>query len=433
MKPFLPMNIRGTIVFFTFLSALLSMTSVFADGEPLELSIRLNGLPSGARKNKVFLKAIRVEDGVMAASVRQNAWQDHSLEAEDTHLLVTASYFSRSPATFLEAATGFYGQEVLQLSMQNQKRSSGNNKNDFPLTPPQHGIAIGYNSEDFIVTGADDMPWLNRGMRDIVITDMGLDGSQCNPGNDHSFVIVATADPQHRAHLEDEINLQQRPDFDEKYRVKPRWIKPTHMLHGRITITEGSVIATVYLIDLATGEVIASATKTGKGDQLLETVGALGEALARETCKEKPWNGTIQIEDHASETFQNSDPNKPGGTSKSDLSISCNVKGPDTVCSVAYSSLLTGNGATLERQANGSTRVNASAGPSGGNKFSVYVGRFDVVGTVKVSMEGLNDSGPETMTFGGIGADGPMLDPKARTHSGTYQEGTRTISWNFSK
>jgi hypothetical protein len=309
-----------------------------------EFLVRIKGLPPDEAEAVLLLRSIGMQDGAILASLRDYPASEISMEAPAVPSLIGAVYIAASPAAALQgyshAATGGSAQVPLQAPA----APSSMVATSLPTYLPTDGMAIGYNPYDFTATGEGIEPWYGRALADCVIVD--LVQAQCPPGGGASYVVVESANPKFMPFLEAELALQARPEFDPATRIKPRIIRPTHLLKGHIDIGSPTTVATLRLEDAA-GNVVSTVTASGDYELFWDAYTEAVSKLAKKICAPKPWTGTVTM----TLTRESRDRNSAGQEIRASGSanLSCRLTGDETNATCTYSShdVMTGSGGSL--------------------------------------------------------------------------------------
>ncbi len=402
-------------------------------GQDRTLYVHVKGLPAGADEKQVLLKAIRLRDGLLVSSARDPADSDVNLQVPAAPLILAGTYLTLSPRQWLEGSTASYpagpGSEdaALPLRMLDGRRNTtaqAGTAKGLPAYPPERGKAIGYNPDDFTVSGPGAEPWMGRALAEGVAIDLA--GDQCSGEGDNSYVVVESANPRAMALIEAELALQHGPGFDPRSAVTPHIVAATHLVRGGFTITADTFTADLCLVDRA-GRVVAEASNTGPIANFWDTIDRAARALARDVCRGREWEGSISVEDHASATVPNPGSNQGGATSQSDLSVNCTFKGTKGTCSVSSSSTLSGNGVTIQSSASGTASTYAAVWVSSGTVL-VRIGMFQLTGTHTVSLGGSTSTDQQVMTFGPYETEAPAK-PDSASQSQGHGLVSHVITW----
>jgi len=120
-------------------------------------------------------------------------------------------------------------------------------------------------------------------------------------------------------------------------------------------------------------------------------------------------------------------------SAQASLQVTCQLQPPrPSTCSVNYGYGMSGNGASLQKEASGNVQTDVSVGERDG-KASVSVGMVSVSGTMKVSVAGMSEGGKEEFRFGPWSAtsSGKASD---KSNSGDWSDGNGThITWSFAR
>lgn len=92
-----------------------------------------------------------------------------------------------------------------------------------------------------------------------------------------------------RKDVEREIELQQRPEFDPKTRVKPgQLLQPDIFIESSLSGDSQSFAYTLVAVDAKTGDVIAREQVSGKSDAFFESTAPAVQRLVKKMCDQKP-------------------------------------------------------------------------------------------------------------------------------------------------
>jgi hypothetical protein len=438
------MHRRFLLVFAAFATLIFSSLAL---AESRSVTLELEGLPENL-PGKTAFRVFDVGTGMVTEQMVEDASTEAYIEATSPHSLVQATYVSPKPAQLFE---GFLGitlkDETVTLPMRNLLASPSpfqtqafkpllKPQGNHTYYPPDKGKAVSYNPDDFTISGPGTWPKLAKGLAAAI--DGTLVNSACDNPGDNSYIVVVSADPQARGYIEEELDLQQRPEFDPASRVKPHLIGATHVMNGSFTFTEDSITATVNLVDLATGKTVQTTTRTGKFGENLEgmfaTLDQAAKDLSDEMCREKPWKGSLSAEVHKSTEIQNADPKKPNGRATLDVSITCSLDGTDMTCNGSYANTITGDGVAFTDSGSGSSEVGGSVGFNADGTFSVHIGSFSVPTKATLTTDGGTTTAEGSATIGG-------WQGRAKAMNGPNQSGTSkdpndpdvTVTWSVSR
>ena len=203
-----------------------------------------------------------------------------------------------------------------------------------------------------------------------------------------------------------------------------------------IVVTQygGRTTVNVSMWDMRTRKAIArDITTVPPGGVVVEAVDAFakkfvgGLAGTVPACP-GPWKGTVTIT-----TTSNAHGVKPGAgpwKSESTLTVTCSVtklRG-DADCAVTYDSSVSGNGASLEQHAGGSSSALVT-GSVTLDMVSVSVSQVQVKGT----QTAMGIAMPETYTFGPWGAKARPTSSGIHHSKGKWTEDDTTITWDLSR
>jgi hypothetical protein len=220
-------------------------------------------------------------------------------------------------------------------------------------------------------------------------------------------------------------------------------MKCDYLVHLRIRVLENTTIIDAFIVKKGQDKVIARIAESAPGgDESLDAIENLSKQLVDELhqyngqlCREKTWTGTIKIEQHTYEKLLNADdPSKPGGSTKSDLSVHCEVNNDVAQCTVNYSEQLTGAEGNATTGASCACQADVSISVFEG-KTSISVGMVKANGTSSGSLEGGGGFSSEiTMPLGGWSVDGAIgTSTQSDSSSGSVSQGDLTITWSLNK
>ncbi len=402
-----------------------------SEDETHSVNLSLEGLPTNYSKGTVSIRATRMRDLVVTPLLQEQADSNFWVEVPSVPVLITAKYLSLDPLSFLEGSVLSYSQEEFTIPFKapipkDTKALKIIKIIDFPEYPPEHGRAIGYKDEFFVSMGPGSSPEAERGLSEMVATH--LVENACSDAGDNSYVVVDTLNARARAQVEDEIIRQHSPDFDQDTIVEPHFIFPTHTVHGGY-IFEGDNVSIGLWIEDGAGNKIATAASSGPKNMIPELVEIAVNALAKEACEGKPWEGTITVEQHDSGHIPDaSDPRKPGADFTSDLSVTCSFVGDEGDCTANSGGSLIGNGASIVTNASGGGEAYASVSVVNGEVF-VSIGIFRIKGSQSVSVGGASSTAQIEVDIGPFSAK-QKASGTSDSESGSFTEGKRTISWS---
>jgi hypothetical protein len=220
-------------------------------------------------------------------------------------------------------------------------------------------------------------------------------------------------------------------------------MKCDYLVHLRIRVLENTTMIDAFIVKKGQDKVISRIAESApNGDESLDAIENLSKQLIDELhqynsqlCPEKIWTGTIKIEQHTYEKLLNADDlGKPGGSTKSDLSVHCAVNNDVAQCTVNYSELLTGAEGNSTTVASCTCQADVSISVFDG-KTSISVGMVTANGTNSGSLEGGGGFSSEvTMPLGGWSVDAAIgTSTQSDSSSGSVTQGDLTITWSLIK
>jgi len=219
-------------------------------------------------------------------------------------------------------------------------------------------------------------------------------------------------------------------------------MKCNYLVHLRIRVFENTTMIDAFIVKKGQDKVISRIAESApNGDESLDAIENLSKQLVDELhqynsqlCPEKIWTGTIKIEQHTYEKLLNADdPGKPGGSTKSDLSVQCEVNNDVAQCTVNYSDQLTGAEGNQTTVASCTCQADVSISVFEG-KTSISVGMVTAKGTSSGSLGGGGFSSEITMPLGGWSVDaGIGTSTQNDSTSGSVNQGDLTITWSLNK
>ncbi len=144
----------------------------------------------------------------------------------------------------------------------------------------------------------------------------------------------------------------------KSYSVREIWIvidiadamKSDYLVSLSVTVLENTTTISAFIVKKGQEKVISRTVESVPTDDAINAAKRVAKKLIddlyqynNQLCREKTWTGTIKIEQHTHEKLLNADdPGKPGGSTKSDLSVHCEVNNDVAQCTVNYYEQLTG-------------------------------------------------------------------------------------------
>jgi len=219
-------------------------------------------------------------------------------------------------------------------------------------------------------------------------------------------------------------------------------MKCNYLVHLRIRVFENTTMIDAFIVKKGQDKVISRIAESApNGDESLDAIENLSKQVVDELhqynsqlCREKTWTGTIKIEQHTYEKLLNADdPSKPGGSTKSDLSVQCEVNNDVAQCTVNYSDQLTGAEGNATTVASCNCQADVSISVFDG-KTSISVGMVTANGTSSGNFAGGGFSSEITMPLGGWSVDAAIgTSTQSDTSSGSVTQGDLTITWSLTK
>jgi hypothetical protein len=220
-------------------------------------------------------------------------------------------------------------------------------------------------------------------------------------------------------------------------------MKCDYLVHLRIRILENTTMIDAFIVKKGQDKVISRIAESApNGDESLDAIENLSKQLVDELhqynsqlCPEKIWTGTIKIEQHTYEKLLNADdPGKPGGSTKSDLSVYCAVNNDVAQCTVNYSEQLTGAEGNSTTVASCTCQADVSISVFDG-KTSISVGMVTANGTSSGSLDGGGSFSSEvSVPLGGWSVDAAIgTSTQSDSSSGSVTQGDLTITWSLIK
>jgi hypothetical protein len=263
--------------------ALLSseIIGVGQSGNSRRVSLRIRNLPAAAAQDRVFIKVIKLEDSSILSVFQQSAPKELVLNIPATQELLIGTYFTLSPPIFYQGSVGSYSGKSMEMTMENAARAAPRAAASFPTHPPAHGKAIGYNPDDFTVSGPKGESWLNRSLMDVAVCYLAE--YQCDNNDENSYITVESANPYGMAKVLAELNLERTPGFDPESVVTPHIIGATHLVKGGFVLGEETITANLRLEDSAGQRHCA----------LFSDWIAQGLARSNRTCRERNYQRSL--------------------------------------------------------------------------------------------------------------------------------------------
>jgi len=219
-------------------------------------------------------------------------------------------------------------------------------------------------------------------------------------------------------------------------------MKCNYLVHLRIRVFENTTMIDAFIVKKGQDKVISRIAESApNGDESLDAIENLSKQLVDELhqynsqlCPEKIWTGTIKIEQHTYEKLLNADdPSKPGGSTKSDLSVQCEVNNDVAQCTVNYSDQLTGPESNATTVASCTCQADVSISVFDG-KTSISVGMVTANGTSSGNFAGGGFSSEITMPLGGWSVESDSgTSTRGDSSSGSVTQGDLTITWSLIK
>jgi hypothetical protein len=219
-------------------------------------------------------------------------------------------------------------------------------------------------------------------------------------------------------------------------------MKCNYLVHLRIRVFENTTMIDAFIVKKGQDKVISRIAESApNGDESLDAIENLSKQLVDELhqynsqlCPEKIWTGTIKIEQHTYEKLLNADdPGKPGGSTKSDLSVHCEVNNDVAQCTVNYSDQLTGPESNATTVASCTCQADVSISVFDG-KTSISVGMVTANGTSSGNFAGGSFSYDINYPLGGWSAASDSgTSTRGDSSSGSVTQGDLTITWSLTK
>lgn len=274
-------------------------------------------------------------------------------------------------------------------------------------------------------------------------TNLAYFESRFSIGLKNAFPCVSTfsqADAGDLLELERQKELLGVGDVDQLSNIAQA-MGSDYLVSLSVKVLENKAIIDAFIVKLGQNKVISRISATApNGDASLDAVEKASKQLVEELqqyksqlCKEKTWKGTVTIEQHTSIKLPNVDPKKPGGISKGDISVQCQVENNVAQCTINYSDEIIGSEGNSNTSAAGKDQTDASISVTDG-KTSISLGIVTAKGTSSGSIGGGGYSSEVTITLGGwnvdaAGGTGTTDD----SSSGSVNQGDLNISWNLTK
>jgi hypothetical protein len=209
-----------------------------------------------------------------------------------------------------------------------------------------------------------------------------------------------------------------------------------------VTVLENTTSISAFIVKKGQNKVISRTVESVPTDEAINAAKRVSKKLIddlyqynSQLCPEKIWKGTIKIEQHTYEKLLNADdPGKPGGSTKSDLSVHCAVNNDVAQCTVNYSEQLTGAEGNSTTVASCTCQADVSISVFEG-KTSISVGMVEAKGTSSGSLEGGGGFSSEvSVPLGGWSVDAAIgTSNRSDSSSGSVTKGDLTITWSLTK
>jgi hypothetical protein len=208
-----------------------------------------------------------------------------------------------------------------------------------------------------------------------------------------------------------------------------------------VTVLENTTSISAFIVKKGQNKVISRTVESVPTDDAINAAKRVSKKLIddlyqynSQLCPEKIWTGTIKIEQHTYEKLLNADdPGKPGGSTKSDLSVQCEVNNDVAQCTVNYSDQLTGAEGKATTVASCTCQADVSISVFEG-KTSISVGMVTANGISSGSLAGGSFSYDINYPLGGWSAASDSgTSTRGDSSSGSVTQGDLTITWSLIK
>ncbi len=252
---------------------------------------------------------------------------------------------------------------------------------------------------------------------------------------------LSNADANIMLDLERQKELLGVGDMDQLSNIAEA-MKCDYLVSLSVTVLENSTTISAFIVKKGQEKVISRTVESVPNDDAINAAKRVAKKLIddlyqynSQLCREKTWTGTIKIEQHTYEKLLNADdPNRPGGSLKSDLSVQCEVNNDVAQCTVNYSDQLTGAEGNATTIASCTCQVDVSISVFDG-KTSISMGMVKAYGTCSGSLEGGGGFSSEvTIPLGGWSVDAAIgTSTQSDSSSGSVSQGDLTITWSLIK
>jgi len=253
------------------------------------LSGTLDGAPIRAQgRGLAEVHGVRLDTGIVAASQRVGASGRYALSLPAGGYLVVGTVMDRQQGTVLtrpSASVRLRNGQKRRVSVSVRKVRRKKVRADARAAYVQESGAVtaGVTAvEVYDFTGATgDLAFLNKGITDIIITDI--------VGTTAACPIAVIANARDRAAIATELRLQQSPEFDPASRVRRDFIKPDVAVQGRLFNRAGAVAYEIKIRNARTGVVLDTKIGEVKTDTtMFATLTAIGPDIAARICAPPP-------------------------------------------------------------------------------------------------------------------------------------------------
>jgi hypothetical protein len=252
---------------------------------------------------------------------------------------------------------------------------------------------------------------------------------------------LSNADANIMLDLERQKELLGVGDMDQLSNIAEA-MKSDYLVSLSVTVLKNTTTISAFIVKKGQDKVISRTVESVPNDDAINAAKRVAKKLIddlyqynNQLCREKTWTGTIKIEQHTYEKLLNADdPGKPGGSTKSDLSVHCEVNNDVAQCTVNYSEQLTGAEGNATTVASCTCQADVSIFVFEG-KTSISVGMVTANGTNSGSLEGGGGFSSEiTMPLGGWSVDAAGgISTRNDSSSGSVNQGDLTITWSLTK
>ena len=251
---------------------------------------------------------------------------------------------------------------------------------------------------------------------------------------------LSNADVNIMLDLERQKELLGAGDMDQLSNIAEA-MKSDYLVSLSVTVLENTTTISAFIVKKGQDKVISRTVESVPTEDAINAAKRVAKKLIddlyqynSQLCREKTWTGTIKIEQHTYEKLLNADdPSKPGGSTKSDLSVQCEVNNDVAQCTVNYSDQLTGPESNATTVASCTCQADVSISVFDG-KTSISVGMVTANGTSSGNFAGGGFSSEITMPLGGWSVDAAIgTSTQSDSSSGSVTQGDLTITWSLTK